>query len=66
MTLLFDGASSARQQFLVELGHSVPYLNWRKQNPGEAARFDQVIATNQSVPMLTWLGRALVTAVTHI
>ena len=60
------GTSNTFTRFLSELAQAKLYQNWRKANPGEAARFDSFVtapATASPPPMLTAFGRALVAVV---
>jgi hypothetical protein len=51
-------------RFLTNLRQAKLYENWRKANPGEAARFDTYLTADVPVPsMLTAFGRAIVAVV---
>ena len=51
------------QRFLRNLADAKLYQNWRKANPGEAARFDACVAGGPIPQMITPFGRALVAVV---
>jgi hypothetical protein len=50
-------------RFLRNLREAKLYQNWRKSNPGEAARFDAFLAGGTAPSMLTPFGRALIAVV---
>jgi hypothetical protein len=63
---VFVQSPSAFVRFLSNLREAKLYENWRKANPGEAARFDAYLAApaGSAVPsMLTAFGRAIVAVV---
>jgi hypothetical protein len=50
-------------RFMRNLAEAKLYQNWRKSNPGEAARFDRFVAGGSLPSMLTPFGRALIAVV---
>jgi hypothetical protein len=50
-------------RFMRNLAEAKLYQNWRKSNPGEAARFDTFLAGGGPPSMLTPFGRALIAVV---
>jgi hypothetical protein len=53
----------AFDRFLRNMQEAKLYQNWRKSNPGEAARFDAYLAGGNPPSMLTAFGRALIAVV---
>jgi hypothetical protein len=61
---VFVQTESAFDRFRLNLAQAKLYENWRKANPGEAARFDTYLTADVPVPsMLTAFGRAIVAVV---
>jgi primosomal protein N' len=60
---VFVQSPSSFDVFMRNLADAKLYQNWRRSNPGEAARFDAFVVGGTAPSMLTPFGRALIAVV---